>query len=93
MINRVPELYLRIEPNKWFVRDTPSLKVPCAINQTDRLSDSRTFRLISVIDGFNSAGLTVEADLAFLGARVVRALDQLITWHGTRECIRCDNDP
>lgn len=100
-IYRMLELNLRIKPKQRLVRATPEpLAVPDAINQTwsmdfmhDQLSDGRTFRLFNVIDDFNREGLTIEADLSLPAERVVRALNQLISWRGQPQRIRCDNGP
>lgn len=100
-IYRLLELNLRITPKRRLRRATPEpLAVPRAINQTwsmdfmhDQLSDGRTFRLFNVIDDFNREGLTIEADLSLPAERVVRALNQLITWRGQPQRIRCDNGP
>ncbi|BAH37751.1 putative transposase orfB for insertion sequence element [Gemmatimonas aurantiaca T-27] len=100
-IYRSLELNLRISPRKRLMRATPApLAVPDAINQTwsmdfmhDQLRDGRTFRLFNVIDDFNREGLLIEADLSLPAERVVRALNQLITWRGQPQRIRCDNGP
>ena len=100
-IYRLLELNLRIKPKKRLVRATPEpLAVPSAINQTwsmdfmhDQLSDGRSFRVFNVIDDFNREALTLEADLSLPAERVVRALNQLITWRGQPQRIRCDNGP
>lgn len=100
-IYRLLELNLRIEPKKRLMRAVPEpLAMPDAINQTwsidfmhDQLRDGRTFRLFNVIDDFNREGLIIEADLSPPAERVVRALDQHITWRGRPQRIRCDNGP
>jgi putative transposase len=100
-IYRALELHLRIKPRKRLVRETPQpLAVPATINHTwsmdfmhDQLSDARTFRLFNVIDDFNREALTMEIDCSLPADRVTRALDQLITWRGQPQRIRCDNGP
>lgn len=88
---------LRIRPKKRLVREKPQpLAMPMAINQVwsmdlmhDQLSDGR----INIIDDFNRQGLDIEADLSLPTARVIRALEQIIEWHGKPAMIRCDNGP
>ena len=69
----------------------------------ERLSDGRRFRLFNVIDDFNREGLGIEVDFSLLAERVIRALNQIIewhgmawhgmAWHGTARQICCDNGP
>ena len=100
-IYRLLELNLRIKPRKRLVREKPdALQVPKAINDTwsmdfmhDQLSDSRSFRLLNVIDDFNREGLGIEVDFSLPTLRVIRALNQIIEWRGRPKVIRCDNGP
>jgi len=100
-IYRELELNLRIKPRKRLVREKPdALMVPMAINQSwsmdfmhDQLSDGRTFRLFNVIDDFNREGLGIEVDFSLPAERVCRALDQIVTWRGCPQQLRCDNGP
>lgn len=57
----------------------------------DRLSDGRQFRLLNVLDDFNRQGLGIEVDLSLPAERVLRALDQVIEWHGAPKTIRVDS--
>lgn len=59
----------------------------------DQLFDSRSFRLLNIIDDFNREALAIEADFSPPASRVVRTLEQLIEWKGKPESIRCDNGP
>ena len=34
----------------------------------------------------------IEVDLSLSGARITRALDQIIEWRGLPKVIRCDNE-
>jgi len=94
-------LNLRIKPKKRLVREKPQpLCVPATINYVwsmnfmhDQLSDSRSFRLLNVLDDFNRQGLGIEADLSLPATHVIRALEQIIEWRGQPQLIRCYNGP
>lgn len=100
-IYRELELNLRIKPKKRLVREKPeALKVPLEANESwsmdfmhDSLADSRSYRLLNVIDDFNREALGMEIDISLPAARVTRALDQIIEWRGKPKAIRCDNGP
>jgi putative transposase len=100
-IYRELELNLRIKPRKRLVRDKPEvLAVPQAINQVwsmdfmhDSLEDGRNFRLFNVIDDFNREALGIEVDFSLPSERVIRSLQQIISWRGKPQVIRCDNGP
>jgi transposase InsO family protein len=84
------ELNLRIKPRKRLKREKPEeLAVPAEANLTwsldfmaDRLEDARGFRLLTVLDDFNSEGLGIEADFSLPAERVTRKLDHIIEWRG-----------
>jgi putative transposase len=100
-IYRELELNLRIKPRKRLVRQAPQpLVVPVAVNAVwsmdfmhDQLKDGRSIRLLNVIDDFNREALGIEIDLSLPSARVIRALEQIISWRGRPMAIRCDNGP
>ena len=100
-IYRELELNLRIKPKKRLVRDKPQpLAVPEKINQVwsmdfmhDQLSDGRPFRLFNVLDDFNREGLEIEVDFSLPAERVIRSLQQIISWRGKPAVLRCDNGP
>ena len=100
-IYRELELNLRIKPRKRLVREKPdALTVPEDINQVwsmdfmhDQLEDSRSFRLLNVIDDFNREALGIELDFSLPSERVIRTLSQIIEWRGKPLAIRCDNGP
>jgi putative transposase len=100
-IYRELELNLRIKPRKRIVREKPdALVVPLRPNQVwsmdfmhDQLSDSRSFRLLNIIDDFNREALSIEVDFSLPSERVIRALKQLIQWRGKPLVIRSDNGP
>jgi putative transposase len=95
------ELNLRIKPKKRLIREEPqALNVPDDINEVwsldfmhDQLSDRRPFRLLNVIDDFNREALGIEADFSLPAERLIRALEQIISWRGKPRVIRCDNGP
>ena len=94
-------LNLRIKPKKRLCREKPeALSVPEAINDVwsldfmhDQLVDRRPFRLLNVIDDFNREALGIEADFSLPAERLIRALEQIISWRGKPRVIRCDNGP
>ena len=59
----------------------------------DRLEDGRNLRLFNVIDDFNREALGIEVDFSLPSERVIRALNQIISWRGKPQVIRCDNGP
>ena len=95
------ELNLRIKPRKRLNREKPeALSVPEEINQVwsmdfmhDQLEKGRCFRLLNVIDDFNREALGIEIDFSLSSLRVIRALEQIISWRGKPKVIRCDNGP
>jgi len=95
------ELNLRIKPRKRLNREKPeALSVPEAINQVwsmdfmhDQLETGKSFRLLNVIDDFNREALGIEIDFSLSSLRVIRALEQIISWRGKPKVIRCDNGP
>ena len=59
----------------------------------DQLVDRRPFRLLNVIDDFNREALGIEADFSLPAERLIRTLEQIISWRGKPRVIRCDNGP
>lgn len=100
-IYRELELNMRIKPRKRLKRDKPEpLAVPEQPNQTwsmdfmaDQLADGRAFRTLNVIDDFNREGLGIEVDFSLPAERVVRTLNQIMSWRGRPLAIRVDNGP
>jgi putative transposase len=90
---------LRIKPKKRLSEEEPqALSVPDGINEVwlldfmqDQLADRRPFRLLNVIDDFNREALDVEADLSLPAKRLIRTLEQIISWRGKPKVIWCDN--
>ena len=91
------ELNLRIKPRKRLNREKPEpLSVPDAINQVwsmdfmhDQLETGRSIRLLNVIDDFNREALAIEIDFSLSSLRVIRTLEQIISWRGKSRVIRC----
>jgi len=81
------ELNLRIKPRKRLVREKPeALTVPQGINQVwsmdfmhDQLQESRTFRLLNVIDDFNREAIGIEIYFSLSSERVILELKQIIS--------------
>jgi putative transposase len=92
---------LRIKPRKRLVREKPeALTVPQGIRQVlsmdfmqDQLEDRRTFRLLNVIEDFNREVIGMEIDFSLPSERVIRELNQIISWREKPQVIRCDNGP
>ena len=95
------ELNLRIRHKKRLKRDKPEpLAVPERPNDTwsmdfmaDQMADGRSIRTLNVLDDINREGLAIEADFSLPAERVLRALNQIIEWHGKPQAIRVDNGP
>lgn len=94
-------LHLKRKPKKRLpARTAQALEVPGQQNQTwsldfmsDALSTGRTFRTLNIIDDFNREALWIEVDTSLPAERVVRVLDQLLSWRGKPARIRMDNGP
>jgi putative transposase len=59
----------------------------------DKLEDGRNLRLFNVIDDFKREALDIEVNFPMPGERMIRALQQIISWRGKPQVIRCDNGP
>jgi putative transposase len=60
---------------------------------SDRLTNSRRYRTLNVVDEFTRECLGIEVDFSLSGKRVARFLDQLIWCHGKPDRIVLDNGP
>lgn len=60
---------------------------------SDGLRCGRTVRLLNILDDFNREALVMEADTSMPSQRVLRILNQLISWRGIPQKIRVDNGP
>ena len=100
-VYRALSLHLKRKPKKRLpARTAQTLAVPEQQNQTwsldfmsDALCNGRTFRTLNVIDDFNREALWIEVDTSLPGERVVRVLEQLLSWRGKPAKIRMDNGP
>ena len=57
----------------------------------DRLSDGRSFRLLTLVDNFSRVSPAIEADFSLTGKRVVEVLERLKATSGLPETIKVDN--
>jgi putative transposase len=100
-VYRTLALHLKRKPKKRLpARAAQALGVPGQANQTwsldfmrDSLSNGRTFRTLNVIDDFNREALWIEVDTSLPAERVVRVLEQLLSWRGKPTRLRMDNGP
>jgi len=94
-------LHLKRKPKKRLpARTAQALEVPEQQNRTwsldfmsDALSTGRTFRTLNILDDFNREALWIEVDTSLPAERVVRVLEQLLSWRGKPAKIRMDNGP
>ena len=94
-------LNLRVKPKKRLPRRVPQvLSQPEAANQSwsldfmsDSLASGRAFRTLNILDDFNREVLWIEVDTSLPAERVVRVLEQLLSWRGKPAKIRMDNGP
>ena len=92
---------MRIKPRKRQQRDRPEpLAVPEAPNKVwpmdfmaDQVAGGRSFRTLNILDDFNRESLAIEVDFSLPAERVVRTLNQIISWQGKPLAIRVDNGP
>jgi putative transposase len=100
-VYRAMALHLKRKPKKRLpARAAQTLVVPEQMNQTwsldfmsDALSNGRTFRTLNILDDFNREALWIEVDTSLPAERVVRVLEQLLSWRGKPASIRMDNGP
>jgi putative transposase len=59
----------------------------------DGLFTGKSFRTFNVIDDFNREALNITVAHSITSERVIRELEQLISWRGKPERIRVDNGP
>lgn len=60
---------------------------------SDALINGQRFRTFNVIDDFNREILSIEIDTSLPSARIVRVLEQIVSWRGCPEKLRMDNGP
>ena len=59
----------------------------------DTLINGRKVRTLNIIDDFNREVLQIAIDTSLNSKRVIRELEQLISWRGAPDRIRVDNGP
>ena len=57
----------------------------------DQLEDGRTFRLFNVIDDYKREAIAMEAGLSLPAERVIRELEQMISWREKPQVFSCDD--
>ena len=58
---------------------------------SDTLYDGRRFRTLNVLDEGGRYGLAIEIDTSLPAERVIRVLEQVVSWRGQPQAIRLDN--
>lgn len=70
---------------------------PNAVWAVDFMSDTlyggRRFRTFNILDEGVREGLAIEIDTSLPAARVIRVLEQVVSWRGQPQAIRLDNGP
>jgi putative transposase len=81
-------------------RQRQTLEVPAAENaiwaldfMSDALYQGRRFRTLNILDEGVREALDIVIDTSIPSGRVVRTLEQLGSWRGLPQAIRCDNGP
>lgn len=60
---------------------------------SDTLYGGRRFRTLNVLDEGVREGLAIEVDTSLPAERVIRVLEQVVSWRGRPHAIRLDNGP
>jgi len=60
---------------------------------SDSLVSGRKFRTFNVLDDYNREVLAIEIAVSLPAVRIIRVLDQIISWRGKPARIRMDNGP
>ena len=60
---------------------------------SDRITDGRTLKCLTVVDEFTRESLTVHSATSLTSTDVIAVLAELIVQHGRPVCIRSDNGP
>jgi len=60
---------------------------------SDALMSGRKFRVFNLVDDFNREALAIEIDTSLPAERIIRILEQIISWRGKPMRIRVDNGP
>ena len=82
------------------IRAPQSLEVPARPNaiwsldfMSDALYGGRRFRTLNVLDEGVREALKIVIDTSIPSGRLIRELEQLVSWRGRPAAIRCDNGP
>ena len=60
---------------------------------SDTLYGGRRFRTFNILDEGMREGLAIEIDTSLPAERVIRVLEQVVTWRGQPQAVRLDNGP
>lgn len=60
---------------------------------SDTLYGGRRFRTLNILDEGVREGLAIEVDTSLPAERVIRVLEQVVSWRGQPQAIRLDNGP
>jgi putative transposase len=81
-------------------REPQTLEVPAAPNaiwamdfMSDALYQGRRFRTLNILDEGVREALEIVIDTSIPSGRLIRTLEQLESWRGLPQAIRCDNGP
>ncbi len=58
---------------------------------SDTLYGRRRFRTLNILDEVVREGLAIEVDTSIPAERVIRVLEQVVSWRGRPQVIRLDN--
>lgn len=59
----------------------------------DTVYGGRRFRTLNVLDKEVREGVAIEIDTSLPAERVIRVLEQVVSWRGRPQAIRLDNGP
>ena len=72
----------------------PELNTVWAMDfMSDTLYSGRRFRTLNILDEGIREGLAIEIDTSLPAARVIRVLEQVVSWRGHPQALRLDNGP
>lgn len=99
-VYRAAGLSVKRTRRKRLVRQLKPARQFCAPNQEwsldfagDVMNAGRSFRVLSVIDGFTRECLALEVDTSMGGQRVTRVLERIVAERGAPRAVKTDNGP
>lgn len=92
-IRRRPRKRVAVKPRETLLSVSRPREVGAMDFMQDVLSDGRRFRTLNVVDLATRECLAIEVDTSLPGLRVLRVLDQLVSWYGKPKQITLDNGP